>query len=450
MLKSHTFLRSRLGIGVAAAAALAMAVAACSSSNSNNTAGTTPAGGSNTTPAGGGATTGGTTSGFKVDLSQCEDPSAPTKPVTGTWTIGYSLPLSGPVAGVVDLFMEGWKARIAAANAAGGINGVKINVEYADDQFTGDKAKVNETKFIQQDHVDSLNTFGSGSVDAMVDDQTAACVPLLYPSSSEQQFRDISKFPWTIQFLTAGDAEARYDVKYLETQFPHGANIGVAVNSTESGQGEYQAFQRAVQGTDIKIAAVAQNEDSDYNAAATKLQAAHVDAVYDAGISSDCPALVIAMGKIGFQPKFTLNPSNCADTTGYIQAGAAANGNVLPMFLKDPSNPALANDTGLKEYLSQVKTKDKLNSLAVAGWTAADLTINTLKQAAGMPGGLTQENVIDAARDQNYASPMLPNGVTWKSTPTAMIGFSGFQTEIWNAAKKQFVPQGAVIPLSAS
>lgn len=449
MLKSHAFSRSRLGIGIATAVALALTLAACSSSKGNNAASTTPTGGAST-PAGGGSASTGATSGFKVDLSQCEDPSAPTKPVTGTWTIGYSLPLSGPVAGVVQFFLEGWKARIAAANAAGGVNGVKINVEYADDQFTGDKAKVNETKFIQQDHVDSLNTFGSGSVDAMVDDQTAACVPLLYPSSSEQQFRDISQYPWTIQLLTAGDAEARYDVQYIESQFPNGANIGVAVNSTESGQAEYQAFQQAAQGTNVKIAAVAQNEDSDYNAAATKLQAAHVDAVYDAGISSDCPALVIAMGKIGFKPKFTLNPSNCADTTGYIQAGAAANGNVLPMFLKDPSNPALANDPGLKEYLSQVTSKDKLNSLAVAGWTAADLTINTLKQAARLPGGLTQQNVIDAARDQNYASPMLPNGVTWKSSATEMIGFSGFQTEIWNAAKKQFVPQGKVVPLTAN
>ena len=88
--------------------------------------------------------------------------------------------------------LDGYKARIAAENAKGGINGVKIDVSYKDDAFTPDKAKANETQFLQSDNVDSLVTFGSGPVGAMADDQNAACVPLLYPSSSVQQYRDIT------------------------------------------------------------------------------------------------------------------------------------------------------------------------------------------------------------------------------------------------------------------
>ena len=80
--------------------------------------------------------------------------------------------------------LDGYKARIAAQNAAGGINGVKIDVTFKDDAFTPDRAKANATEFIQSDHVNSLTTFGSGPVGAIADDQNAACVPLLYPSSS--------------------------------------------------------------------------------------------------------------------------------------------------------------------------------------------------------------------------------------------------------------------------
>ena len=39
---------------------------------------------------------------------------------------------------------------------------MKIDVSYKDDAFTPDRAKTNETEFIQSDKVNSLITFGSG------------------------------------------------------------------------------------------------------------------------------------------------------------------------------------------------------------------------------------------------------------------------------------------------
>lgn len=440
----------RVRVAVAGAIALAASLAACSSSKSNSTSpssATTAAGGasSSTTAA---ATTAGAAAAFKVDTSNCTNASAASAKITKTWKVGYSAPLSGPVAGVVTYALDGYKARIAAENAAGGINGVKISVSYKDDQFTPDKAKANEVQFIQSAHVDSLATFGSGPVGAMADDQNAACVPLLYPSSSVQQYRNISQYPWTVQFLPAGDAEARYDVNYIKAKFPKGATIGIAENQTASGVGEYQAFKAAAKGTNLTIKVVA--DETDPNAAATKLAAAKVDVVYNAGISNDCPALVVALGRIGFKPSFVLNPDNCADTTAYIASGAAANGNVIPSYLKDPSDPANANDPGVKTYLSEVTGADKDNAITVAGWVEADLTINTLKQAAKLPGGLSHVTAIEAARDQNYASPMLRTGVTWVSTPKSLVGFSGFQTLVWNSATKKFKKDGAVISVGAS
>lgn len=433
--KSH----SRTGVMLVGGVALAVLLAACSSSKSSSSS--SSSGGSAS------ASSSGAAAAFKVSTSDCTDPAAATAKVTGTWKIGYSAPLSGPVAGVVTYALDGYKARIAAENAKGGINGVKIDVSYKDDQFTPDKAKANVTEFLQSEKVDSLATFGSGPVGAIADDQNAACVPLLYPSSSVQKYRDISQYPWTVQFLPAGDAEARYDVNYIKSKFPNGAKVGIGENQTASGVGEYQAFADAAKGTNITIAVVA--DETDPNAAATKLAAAKVDVVYDAGISSDCGPLVQAMNRIGFTPKFTLNPDNCADTTAYVAAGQASDGNVIPSYLKNPADPALASDTGVQTYLSQVTTADKNNAITVAGWVEADLTINTLKQAAAMSGGLSHVTAIEAARDQSYASPMLINGVKWDSTPTALIGFSGFQTEVWSAADKAFHPDGDVISVGA-
>ena len=240
--------------------------------------------------------------------------------------------------------------------------------------------------------------------------------------------------------------EAKYDVSLIQAKFPNGATVGIAENQTASGQGYSTAFQAAAKGTNVTVGTIAPSTDP--NAAATALKAANPDVVYIAGITSDCGPDVQAMARVGFTPKMVIAPSNCADQTGWIAAGKAANGVIVPTWSKNPADPSLASDPGVKEYLSEVTTADSGNTITIAGWIAADLTINTLQQAADSADGLTQVSVIQAARDQSYACPMFIDGIKWDSTPTEMIGFSGFQTQVWNAADKAFTLEGGVIPIA--
>lgn len=432
-------MKSRLACTVAGAATLLAALSACSSSGSESRASTGPS------PTTGNSTGNSSPAGFRVNLDDCTDPSAVTNKVTGTWTIGYSLPLSGPVAGAVTTYIDGFKARIASANAAGEVDGVKISVVYKDDAFTPDRAKANVTEFLQKDHVDSLNTFGSGPTGAMADAQNAACVPLLYPSSSVAQYRDISQYPWTIQYLPSNEKEAAYDIKLVQEKFPNGATVGIAENQTASGKGYSDGFQAAAKGTNVKVVVVSPSTDP--NAAATQIKAANPDMVYIAGIQGDCTAAPIALARVGFVPKLLLEPSNCNDQNAQTAAGQAADAAILPGWNKNPADPALSDDPGVEQYLGQVTTSDKDESLTVSGWIMGDMTVHTLKQAAAMPGGLTRENVIKAARNQDYSSPMFIKGISWVSTPTSMLGVSGFQTLAWDAATKAFKNDGAVISL---
>src|SRR5262249_18978977 len=158
---------------------------------------------------------------------------------------------------------------------------------------------------------------------------------------------------------------------------------------------------------------------------------------------------VQALARVGFTPKLVINPSNCADANAYIAAGAAAGGNVLPAWAKNPADPAPPADAGGEAHLPQAATAEKDNTTPVAGWIQADLLINTLKQAAASPGGLTHVSVIQAARDQLYASPMLINGVKWESAPDSLTGLNAFQTTAWSAADKGFKAQGELISIGA-
>jgi branched-chain amino acid transport system substrate-binding protein len=419
--------------------ALTVVASACGSSKSASTP-ASPVGASSS-----GSTSTGTASGYTVNSSACESPSQAVAKVSNTWTVGYSLPLSGPIAGAAALSLEGFKDRINAFNAAGGVNGVKIDVKTLDDAFTPDRTKSNVTEFIESDHVNSLDTFGDGDVGAAAAFQNAACIPMLYPSSEDPQYRVITKYPWTVPFLPPSNLEDNYDVGLVKSTFPSGATVGIMENPDSAGVDEYDAFKAAAVGTNVKIVVVANSTDP--NSAATQIQQAKPDAVYVAGVTTDCGPDVVALARVGFTPKLEINPSNCADQTSYEAAGAAANGNIIPAFLKDPSDPALANDAGVKEYLSQVSGSDALNTITVSGWVEADLLINTLKQAAASPAGLSEVGVIEAARDQNYACPMLPNGATWLSTPTLLTGVSAFQTTKWNAAAKRFETVGSPISI---
>lgn len=382
---------------------------------------------------------------YNVNVDDCLDPGAATEPVGDTWNIGFSLPLSGPIAGVVKPALDGYKARIELANKNNELDGVKIEVKYLDDAFAPDRAKANVTELIQKDGVDSIEITGSGNVGAVADDQNAACVPLLYASSSVDQYRDLDEYPWTIQYSPSADNEASFDIALLESKFPDGATVGIAENQTESGKAFTEAFTKAAEGTNIEIALTTPSTDP--NAAATDLKAVNPDVVYYAAVPSDCGPMTTALGRVGFTPKLILAPTTCVDKTGWIAAGDAAEGVIVPTWIKDPASSGAANDPGVAAFVAAVAAEDKANPQTAAGWLLADLTIMTLKKAAASPNGLTRASVIDAARDADYQAPMAIDGVKWISTPDEMLGWNNFQTQAWDTAKQSFVPEGDLVPV---
>lgn len=387
---------------------------------------------------------------FSINLDDCNDPESVTAPIEGTFDIGYSAPLSGPVAGAVELATAGYDARIAAENAKGGVDGVKIKVTYKDDAYQPDKAKANGVELIENDKVDALATFGTGPLSAMVDDQNAACVPMLYPSTSTEDYESVQDFPWTTTILPMAKNEAKYLVGLIQDRYPDGVKVGIAENPTASGKVQSDAFQAAAKTADLPISKVV--SDADPVAAATALKAAGVEVIYHGGVTGTCGAFDTARGRIGYQPKLVLKPTNCVNAVEYIAAGKAADGIELGAFGKDPNAPELKDDAGVAEYKAQMKAakvSDEVtgNAVAVSGWTQADLVINTLKQAAASKDGLTRLSIMEAARDQDYDAPMMLEGINWYSTPELLTGIDGFGTIKWVAAEKRFVPSGDVISI---
>ena len=380
---------------------------------------------------------------FNVD--DCTDPDAVTEEITGDIKIGYSLPLSGPVAGPVQVNQTGFDAKIKAFNDAGGLDGQKIEVIKKDDAFAPDKAKSNVVDLIQNDGVVGLVTFGSGQVGAVADDQNAACVPMLYPSATNPDYFNVEEYPWTVQFLPAADRETRYVVQQMIEQMGGtDFTVGIAANETASGQTNAENFTKAAEDEGIEIAVTV--PDTDPTAAATQLKEANVDVVYHSGLSGTCAGLNVSMDRIDFKPQLVMLPSSCALSSEFIAAGAPAEGATLPLYMKEPSQPGADSDEAVQTYLEEMGDVETINDpVATAGWVQADLLIHTLEQAAASDDGLTRASIITAARSLDYTSPMFLDGVNWVSTPEKLTGVSGFQAGVWSAADQTFVPSGSTL-----
>ena len=365
---------------IATAAAAAVTLAACSSSGTSSSAGSggTPAA-SASEPAG----------YYTMSTADCSNPAQVTKKITGTLTLGWSGPFSGPIAPFADAVIQGARDRFAVQNAAGGIDGVKLAIATKDDQFNPAMTKTNVDGWIQSNSVQAFDVFGSGPLAAVAADQNLACLPELLASATDDTYRDIAKYPWTTEFLPSNNVEEAAEVKVIQAQFPNASKITVAIaeDQTGSGQSYLDGMESAVKGTNVVIKKIVPF-GTDPGAAAISLQQANADVVFGALVVPECLQMTEAMAKIGYSPKLTVQASNCGSASlMFAPAGAAANGQKLVFWEKDPGNPVYAKDPGYQAYVADATKIDPAHAQPddtyyETGWMIADMMVNGFQTAA--------------------------------------------------------------------
>jgi ABC-type branched-subunit amino acid transport system substrate-binding protein len=432
---------------IATAAAAAVTLAACSSSGTSSSAGSggTPAA-SASEPAG----------YYTMSTADCSNPAQVTKKITGTLTLGWSGPFSGPIAPFADAVIQGARDRFAVQNAAGGIDGVKLAIATKDDQFNPAMTKTNVDGWIQSNSVQAFDVFGSGPLAAVAADQNLACLPELLASATDDTYRNIAKYPWTTEFLPSNNVEEAAEVKVIQADFPNASKITVAIaeDQTGSGQAYLDGMENAVKGTNVVIKKVVPF-GTDPGAAAISLQQANANVVFGALVVPECLQLTEAMAKIGYSPKLTVQASNCGSASlMFAPAGAAANGQKLVFWEKDPGNPIYKNDPGYNAYVADAQKVDPAHALPSdtyyeTGWMIADMDINAFQVAASSSLGLSEVGIMQAARNQNYQPPLFINGIKWIMNANEAYGIMKLQPLVYSASSKSFNYDGSVIDTCA-
>jgi branched-chain amino acid transport system substrate-binding protein len=126
-----------------------------------------------------------------------------------SYNIGLTGALTGPAAGTYAPAVDGLRIYIEKVNAAGGVNGKKINLILLDDSAQPARAAANATRLVTQDKVALLiNASLSSTYAPVMSEATKANIPLLFASSVCP--KDVYPPANPLQFCTTAFA-ANYD-----------------------------------------------------------------------------------------------------------------------------------------------------------------------------------------------------------------------------------------------
>ncbi len=334
--------------------------------------------------------------------------------------IGNTCAYSGPASSY------GTNAKTEAAyfkmvNDRGGIAGRKLNFISYDDGASPPRAVEQVRKLIEQDEVALLfNTFSTAGNSATVRYVNQKKVPQLFIYSGADKFNDPKTNPWTMGWQPSYRTEGQIYAKYLKNEKPN-AKLGILLQNDDFGK-DYLAGVRDVIGASAPLQTQTHEiTDATIDTQLLTLQAAGVDTL----ISATSPKFVaLAIRKIAdmqWKPLHII--TNVATSIAAVMQPAGIEngvGTISSGYIKDPNDPAWADDSELREwrefmakYYPEGDLKDINN---IIGWCFAQ-SLEKVLRACG--DDFSRENILKQATSLKEVriAGLLP-GITLNTSAT--------------------------------
>jgi ABC-type branched-subunit amino acid transport system substrate-binding protein len=346
--------------------------------------------------------------------------------------VGNIMPYSGPASayGIIGKTEQAYFNKI---NAAGGINGRKINFVSYDDAYSPPKAVEQARKLVESDEVLLVfNSLGTPSNSAIQKYMNSKKVPQLFVATGATKWNDPKDFPWTMGWQPSYQSESRIYAKYLLKEKPD-AKIAVLYQNDDYGKDYLKGLK---DGLGAKAATMIVMEESYETTEPTidnhivKLKATGADVFMNITTPKFAAQAIKKSAEIEWKALHILN--NVSASVGSVIKPAGyqnAQGVMSAQYLKDTTDPQWANDKGMKEYMDFM-TKDfpegdKLDNGTVVGFGVAQTLVKVLQQCGD---DLTRENVMkQAANLKEFRTEMLLPGITINTSPTDFAPISQLQ-----------------------
>jgi branched-chain amino acid transport system substrate-binding protein len=324
--------------------------------------------------------------------------------------LGGSYPFSGPASAYRSI-AEGAKAQFKAVNAAGGVDGRKIEFVTLDDGYEPPRAVQNARRLVEQEQVFALfNTLGTANNIAVWDYLNKEEVPQLFVATGASDFgEDPKAHPSTIGWQPDYVTEAKVYGDFLKKEKPN-AKVAVLYQNDAFGEDLLAGFEDAVEGSGIEVVARESYEVTDptISSQVAKLADSGADTFLNITTPKFSAQAIVAVDKLGWKPLHILNNVGASKFLVLTPAGLdRSQGIVSTAYFKDPEDPQWEDDQAMREYRAGLrKSSSRLNPddpFHVYGWAAAQTMVKALE---GMEEP-TRESLMDSVRNLDLEIPIL-------------------------------------------
>ena len=351
--------------------------------------------------------------------------------------IGTTTSLSGPVS-ALGTINKAQNAYFRMLNETqGGIAGRKINYLITDDGFNPAKTLEQTRRLIEQEEVAFMFAMlGTGPNSAVVKYINDRKVPHLFLSVNGDKWGDFKSYPWTMPFAPSARTESQIFIKHALSQNPK-AKIAILYQNDDLGR-DFVAGAKDVLGAQYDSVVKATSyevTDPTVDSQLIALQSGNFDALI-LGVTGKFGAMSIRrVSELGWKPTVYIASGAATVASTIVPAGVdRATGTITSVYTKDPSDPAWADDAGIKTYKAfMAKWYPEGNpdeSYNAYGYMTAMVLQQLLEQCKG---DFSRASIMAQANNlRNVNNPMLLDGIRVNTSPTDHRPLEQMQLQRWD------------------
>src|SRR6266478_109697 len=351
--------------------------------------------------------------------------------------LGQSTPLSGPASAFGAGAGRAVVGYFDMLNEQGGINGRKISFTQLDNAYSAPKAVEQSRKLVDDIGVlAEVGTIGTVPNVAIQKYLNSKQVPQLFITAGGRRFNDPKNFPWTVPLYPDFETEGRVVAKYILAAKSE-AKIGVLYQNDDYGKDYVRGLRAGLGPKASQIVAQVSYElaDPTIDSQIVQLKAAGADTLIEQSAAKAAAQSIRKVHELNWSPLHVIGGSTASVETVLKPAGLeASKGLVTTQFLKQPGDPAWANDDEVKAY------KDFLKKYAPAAnpddysVLVAYMNVHAVTLALRKCGDqLTRDNLIRQATSlHGERLPMMLPGISISAKPNDYAPFKTLRIAVFD------------------
>lgn len=352
---------------------------------------------------------------------------------------GIIVPLSGP-ASAYGSTGPCVAAYFDMVNDQGGINGRKVSVFVQDDGYNPAKTLEQARRLVEREGVLFIaGNIGTPTNSAIHRYMNQRKVPQLFLTTGASKWADPEDFPWTMPFIPSYAAEGRIYARYIRENMPD-AKVGILYQNDDFGRDYMEPFVEEL-GDESMIAARVGFDTSaaTVDSQMSTLKDSGATVFLNIGSPKFAAQAVRRAKEIGWNPtQFLVSVANAKSAVLEPAGLDAAQGIISVQYLKEPSNPAYADDPDMRAWRDF--RANYAPSLSEGNWWdwSCYSTSYTLQHVLTEAGDdLTRENIMKIASNlTDFEAPMLLPGITINTgpddfSPIEAMSLMRFEGEDW-------------------